>query len=272
VLDRTLDDARDLTTGQLRARISRQVMEVDPDGAASNFQEGLKERKMVSYPNPDFTASLSISSAHPHDVAAATENVDRIAHRLKTRDEKRSLDEIRADVALDLLAGKCECETAPKSVGGRVNMTVPVTTLAGISDTPGEYGGYGPVIAEIARKTALRQVDGEWTYAVTDNGQPIATGTLARRPTSAQKRQIRANYETCSMVGCRQDAYHCDLDHRRPRSQGGPTHNDNLAPLCRYHHMTRHHQPWKLERLPNGDHKWTSPLGHTYTRKRDPPD
>ena len=128
------------------------------------------------------------------------------------------------------------------------------------------------MFAEIARKTVSENIDGEWVFTVTDQGRPVATGTLSRRPTVSQQRQIQAVYATCVMVGCRQPVYDCDLDHRRPHCQGGATHNDNLGPLCRHHHMVKHHTRWRLRRLPNGDHQWTSPLHHTYTRQRDPPD
>jgi len=271
ILDRTLDAAPGLTTGQLRARISREVMEADPDGAASGFHEGLRDRKLTFYPNPDFTASLGLRSVDPSDLAAVLANIDRIARLLKVEGEGRTLDQIRADVAVDLLKGHCLCGESPNP-GGGVHLNVDLATLVGSSHVPGELAGYGPVLAEVARKTALRQVDGEWTYQVTDNGKVIATGTTSRRPSAAQKRRLRARYQTCVFVGCRRPAYHCDLDHRRPHSQGGPTHNDNLGPLCRHHHMAKHHVPWQLERLPNGDHQWTSPLGHTYIRKRAPPD
>lgn len=71
--------------------------------------------------------------------------------------------------------------------------------------------------------------------------------------------------------GCRQPAFNCDLDHRRPRAAGGPTRNDDLGPLGRYHHMARHHSNWHLKRLENGDHQWTSPHGHHHLTKRGPP-
>jgi len=141
-----------------------------------------------------------------------------------------------------------------------------------LSDQPGELDGYGPVVAEIARKTVRENIDGEWVFTVTDQGRPVATGTLSRRPTAGQRRRVRVDYPTCVMVGCRQPAHQCDLDHRKPVSEGGPTHNDNLGPLCRHHHLVKHHSRWRVRRLHNGDHQWTSPLGHTYTRKRDPPD
>jgi len=63
----------------------------------------------------------------------------------------------------------------------------------------------------------------------------------------------------------------CDLDHRIPWTNGGPTTTDHLTPLCRHDHVTRHRTGWQYQPLPNGDHHWTSPLGHTYTTSGQPP-
>jgi hypothetical protein len=271
VLDEILGLASGLTTGQLRRRLAKLVMAADPDGEKSSYKQGLADRRVVVGSNPDHTANFSVYSGCPEKVVAARDNVERLARALKTEQEQRSLEQLRSDVSLDLLAGRFHPADTPASGGGRANVTIPFETLARLSDQPGELDGYGPVLAEIARKTVVDNIDGEWTFTVTDNGVPVATGTLSRRPTRAQKRKVRADYPTCVMVGCGQPAYQCDLDHCRPHSQGGPTSNDNLEPLCRYHHMAKHRTPWKLKRLPNGDHQWTSPLGHTYTRKRDPP-
>lgn len=268
-LDRVLDEAPGLTPGQLRARLCRLVLELDPYGGASSFQAGLADRGIAAYPNPDLTGTLAIHNADPSRIAAARAHIEAIARSLETPSEPRTLDQLRADVALDLLQGRCDHHPGTRP-GGRVNLLVSIETLAGLSDDPGELEGYGPVIAEIARKVASEN-DGEMTYTVTDNGRPLATGTVSRRPTAAQRRHLEAVYPTCVMVGCRQPAYQCDMDHRSPRSDGGPTHTDNLEPLCRHHHMVRHHSPWHLERLPNGDHRWTSPLRHTYIRRRGPP-
>jgi len=270
VLDQILVDAGNLTTGQLRARLSRLILAADPDGSASAFEEGLADRGVATYPNPDQTGSFLVHNSSPVDIAAARAYVEELARRLKTAEEPRSLDEIRADVALDLLQGKCVHMREP-SQGGRTNLLVSADTLLGLSNEPGELEGYGPVMAEIARKTARENVNGDWVFTVTDNGRPVATGTLSRRPTAAQKRHLEAVYPTCVFPGCRQPSFQCDLDHRKPHSQGGPTHNDNLGPLCRHHHVVRHHAPWQLLRLPDGDHQWTSPLGHVYVRKRGPP-
>jgi hypothetical protein len=217
VLDQILEKAEGITTGQLRAGLSRLILAADPDGSASAFEEGLADRGVATYANPDQTGSFLVHNGNPVDVAAARAHVEEIARRLKTADEPRSLEEIRADVALDLLQGKCRHMREPKR-GGRTNLLVSADTLLGLSNEPGELEGYGPVMAEIARKSAIENIDGESIFTVTDNGRPVATGTLTRRPTTAQRRHLEAVYPTCVFPGCRQPSFQCDLDHRKPVS------------------------------------------------------
>jgi hypothetical protein len=272
VLDRALDDAPNLTAGQLRARVSRIVMETDPDGSRSSMTEGLGDRRVTTHSNPDFTGTLSVNSAHPIAIYRASRHIDKLARALKTGGDERDIDQIRADVALDLLQGRCGCGKSNTSPGGFVHITVDLETLTRFAETPGYLDGYGPIIAEITRKTVGETMAGEWTFQVTDNGRPLATGTLRRRPGAAQRRHLHAVHPTCVFPGCRMPSHDCDLDHRRPHAQGGPTHNENMEPLCRHHHMMRHHAPWQLERRPDDGHVWTSPLRHTYATKRGPPD
>jgi hypothetical protein len=189
---------------------------------------------------------------------------------LKTADETRTLDQIRADVFLDLLDGKHHARDRRR---GTVDIQVDLTTLARLSEDPGELAGYGPVIADIARQVAENQPGAEWRWTLThpDTGLVIDNGTTRRRPTTAQRRHVEARHRTCVFPGCRMPAINCDLDHRQPWAHGGPTNTGNLAPLCRHHHNIRHHGLWTHQALPNGDHLWTSRLGHTYTTSGLPP-
>jgi hypothetical protein len=160
ILDRILDEAADLTTGQLRARLAKLVLVFDPDGSKACFEQGLAERKVAVTANPDHTANFAIFSVDPAQVAAARANVERIARSLKTRHEPRTLDQLRADVAVGLLSGRC-VQHPDAGVGtGRTNITVSAETLAGLSDEPGQLEGYGPVFADIARKTVKENIDG----------------------------------------------------------------------------------------------------------------
>ena len=65
-----------------------------------------------------------------------------------------SIDQLRADVFLDLLQGRSVGSGADR---GTVDITVDLGVLAGLSEAPGELNGYGPVIADIARQVAREQ-------------------------------------------------------------------------------------------------------------------
>ncbi len=268
VSEKVLDRAEGLTTGQLQARLTREVMETDPEGVDLGYEKGLADRRLATNPNPDGTANQGVYSIAPDDAAAVSRKVNRLALALNTTSEPRTIDQLRADVYVDLLLERGKGIGADRGV---VHLHVGLATLAELSNAPGELAGYAPVIADIARKTAAAQVESQWRYSVTDDNNIIATGVTRRRPTAEMRRRIESEYETCVAPGCRMPAYDCDLDHRKAYSKGGPTHNDNLGPLCRYHHMAKHHAPWDLERMSNGDHSWTSPLSHVYIRRRAPP-
>jgi len=272
VLDRVLPEARDLTTGQLRARLSRTCLELDPENAEDRYQVGVEQRRVVLSANPDTTANLLGYDLPPDLAAAAAKRIAWLARKAKTRNDPRTLDQIKADVFLDLLTGRGQTidGTATGAPAGQIDLVVDLNTLTGETDTPGHIPGFGPVTAEIARKTAGNQTDCKWEYIGTDQGRPVATGTIRRRPTTGMKRHIRAHHTTCVWPGCRMPACDSDIDHRNPWAQHGKTAIRNLGPLCRYHHMLRT-KGWTYTRHEDGTHQFTSPLGHTYTTGTDPP-
>lgn len=216
------------------------------------------------------TANLLGTDLPPDRVTAATRRINRIARSLRGSGETRTMDQLRADIYLDLLCGSAY------GVGGRgvIDIRVDLETLVELNERPDDLAGYGPVIADIARNVAKHGADGEWRYTVTEptTGQAILTDITTRRPTAAQRRAVGTRNPTCVFPGCRMPATDCDLDHRIPWSVGGPTTVDLLSPLCRHDHITiRHNAGWTYKRLPNGDHRWTSRLGHTYTTSGTPP-
>jgi hypothetical protein len=133
--------------------------------------------------------------------------------------------------------------------------------------------GFGPVVADIARQVTAEQADAEWRYTISDpdTGQAISNGITRRRPTTGQRRYVQARHPVCVFPGCRMPAVDCDLDHRIPYGEGGPTLTANLAPLCRYDHQIRTNAGWTHRQTPNGRHEWTTKLGHTYATSGTPP-
>ena len=260
-----------MTTGQLGALIRRICVQNDPDDAAARYQEAVDRRRIEADPSVDGTAHLFGLDLPPDRVQAAVRRINELARGLKTADETRTLDQIRADVFLDLLDGKHFARSGGRR--GVVDIHVDLTTLARLSEDPGELAGYGPVIADIARQVAENQPGAEWRWTLTnpDTGLVVDNGITRRRPTSRQRRHVEARNRTCLFPGCRRPAVNCDLDHRQQWAHGGPTKVSNLAPLCRHHHNMRHHAGWTHQALPNGDCLWTSRLGHTYTTSGLPP-
>jgi len=124
-----------------------------------------------------------------------------------------ALDQIRWDVAIDLLQGSQISESAD---GGMVNVTITAETLIGISNQPGEFDCYGQVIAEIGRKDSPRQVDGPMDF----HGHRQRSALCHRHPQTPTQQ--------CSEAASPSQLPHlcvprlpstrpeCDLDHRRP--------------------------------------------------------
>ena len=75
--------------------------------------------------------------------------------------------------------------------------------------------------------------------------------------------QVR--HATCTSPVCRRPAAQCDLEHNTPYEAGGRTCLCNTGPKCRHDHRLKQHPGWKVEQLPDGTFRWTTPAGRTYT-------
>ena len=185
---------------------------------------------------------------------------------------------------------------------GSVHLTIPLTALLGLTDTPGELGGFGPITAVTARDLAARTVGApavRWCVTVTDDtGQATGHGCAAPtrpsrnspgwavtmnicaladtdcthtrqsshyRPPPLLWHLMKIRNQRCTAPGCRMPAARCDNDHTQPYNQGGRTCECNLGPLCRYHHRIKHSRGWRLEQPTPGIFIWQTPSGRTYT-------
>jgi Domain of unknown function (DUF222)/HNH endonuclease len=269
VVERILPDAPRLTSGQLRARLDRLGVEADPELARRRYERSVGDRRVVTEPTSDGTGNLLGLDMAPHRVAAASRRINHLARSLKRSGETRTMDQLRADVFLDLLTGKANGAAS----GGGVELQIPLDTLTGLAENPAELAGYGTVIADIARQVAADQRDSTWRYAVTDpeTGRVLYSGITRRRPTAALRRSVEARDRTCVFPGCRMPAVDCDLDHTTRWADGGATTEENQAPLCRHDHSIKDVYGWSYQRLSDGRYRWTSRLGHSYyTSGRSP--
>jgi hypothetical protein len=176
-------------------------------------------------------------------------------------EDERTLDQLRADLAGELLSGAMTATGA----GVSVSVTVPVLTLLGRSDEPGVLHGVGPIDPDTARRLA-----GEATSFTRILTHPV-TGTVLEldreqyRVPADLKRTLAHRDRSCRFAGCGRRAASCDVDHINEWHDGGTTGAANLMHLCRHHHRLKSVANWHA-RAPQPDSDavtWTSPTGHT---------
>jgi hypothetical protein len=105
VVDQVIGEAHRLTTGQLRARLQRLVLAADPDAVKRAAASKLPGRRVQARLTDDGLAELSGYDLPPHRVAAAMERLTAIARAAKSDGDTRRLDQLRADILLDLVVG-----------------------------------------------------------------------------------------------------------------------------------------------------------------------
>ena len=127
---------------------------------------------------------------------------------------------------------------------------------------PGPPGGYGA--------WRLRIPGGGPDLLVTLD--PIATQECDHRfeakghdPGVKLRHLTQVRHATCTGPGCRRPAAQCDFEHNTPYEAGGRTCLCNGGPKCRRDHRLKQDPRWKVDRLPDGTIRWTTPTGRQYT-------
>jgi hypothetical protein len=242
----------------------------------------------------------------------------------------------------------------PAGFAVRGTLTVPLVTLAGLADRPGELGGIGPIDPWLARNladAAARNPKTTWCATVTDEqGHAVAHGCGRVVPQGREKREkpgtpggardgppgfsftaegregppgftftaagregppggygtwrlrtpgdgpdliielyplttdpchhrfqaaghdpgvklrhlAQIRHATCTSPVCRRPAATSDFEHNIPYEAGGRTCLCNAGPKCRHDHRLKQQPRWKVDQLPDGTFRWTTPSGRSY--------
>ncbi len=234
-LDGIIDDyASTHTTGQLKAKLNRFVARWEPNDAA--VKEELSKRAFwVNHQDN----GMSFIGAYVATRDAVLIDA-RHTHQAKRMADDRTLDQRRADLFVQHLLG--HTEEQPTSSRAVIGITVPLTSLAGLDDLPGEsFDGSFALPAQMVREM-VEQPGTLWFRIVTDPlGRILDTTEPRPFPSDALRTSIQARDGTCRFPTCSRPAMESDLDHEIPRPNG-PTNGDNLRALCRRHHNIKTHQ------------------------------
>ena len=258
-----LPHAKKLTAAQFDGKARKIRERFHPESIATRRAKCLADRSVKFFPDNDGMATLWLRAASD-DVTAVYNRITDTAISLQGPGEPRTLSQLRADVAIDLLASGVTETGLGAGISANVNVTVPVLTLMGKSDEPADLEGYGPIDPETARKLAgtatsfLRILTHPHTGIVLDVSQEPF------RVPAALKKYLQLRDGTCRFPGCNRSAGHSDLDHTIDKQFGGPTTATNLHFLSPAHHNLKHFSDWKVIADPDGTVHWTSPAGKHY--------
>ncbi|WP_281904670.1 HNH endonuclease signature motif containing protein [Phytohabitans aurantiacus] len=125
---RLLPVADGLTTGQLRVRLQRLVITIDPDAARIRRDKSVVDRRLDHGLLPEGTAFLGGTNLPAERAAAASARIDAIARAARRGDDERTLDQLRADTFLDLLEGlntATALSAAPSNMAKTPTMAAP---------------------------------------------------------------------------------------------------------------------------------------------------
>lgn len=127
---------------------------------------------------------------------------------------------------------------------------------------PAILTGYGPIDAKTSRELAASAAS--WTLVRTAQSSHEVVSVDRYRPSAELRRRLAVRDQHCRFPGCRVPLSRCDIDHTVDAQHGGPTSSDNLAYLCRGHHVVKHHGGWQVDQDATGTLNWRSPTGRQH--------
>jgi hypothetical protein len=255
-----------ITVPQLKRRVRRAVLALDPATAEQRHQRALCERRVEYHPGEDGMASLIALLPAPE----AQLIYDRLttATKLLPSEDPRTLDQKRADLLIDGILSGLPLDALPQVQGRRpaIQVTVSADTLLNLDDQPGQLAGYGPITADTARRLAA-DASGTWRRLLTDpdTGALLDISPHRYRPPQRTRDYLAARDDVCVFPTCNQPTYRCEPDHTIPYNHGGLTRRDNLALTCRRHNQAKAGTGWTYRHNPDGSYTWTTGTGHRYT-------
>jgi hypothetical protein len=203
------------TLAQLRADASVDLM-LDDDARAA-----LTAATVTNADDSSEDRAIEAGEAAPHAASAPAQSIAGIADRV-------SLGGIKPQVAV----------------------TIPVMTLLGHSDEPGDLAGHGPIDANTARRLAAQAPSFLRILTHPETGTVLSVGRDRYAVPADLKSWLRIRDETCRFPGCSRRAQRCDIDHVKDWAHGGTTDHHNLIHLCRHHHRLKHTTTWTVHTEP----------------------
>lgn len=287
-----LVDLVDQVQPELRADVAAQAValaEAEPVGTFRRALRGLIEtvhaqtlderhaaalvrRRVVVEPGED-GMSMLIASMPTVEAHAIFGRITAMAKVIAAAEEEtRTLDQVRADIVADLLIDGSTGHVPAAASGIRASVVVTVPALSLLDDAAAAAGdppvveGVGPI--PLSRARELCGGDAKWMRVLThpETGMVLSVGREQYAPPPALRKLVKWRADRCMGPGCGMPASRCEVDHQVAWADGGDTSLSNNAPLCKGHHIVKHHGGWLVRQLDGsgGAIEWISPTGRRY--------
>ncbi|HWM16711.1 MAG TPA: DUF222 domain-containing protein [Microbacterium sp.] len=231
---KVVDYASTHTASELRSWLKRLVARLEPDRLSERTRDRLGERR-VRIAHGDDGISELWALLPTHQVAAIDTMLGE-ALLTKPSDDSRTSDQYMADELTQRLLTNADGTSTTQI---QLALTVPVTSLAGLSNEPGtSLDGRLCLSAETVRDLAMR-TGTVFHRVVTDPlGRVLDVTKLGRFATGELDFALTVRDGVCQFPTCTRPADRCDKDHRTPWPHG-PTNGQNMWSLCRRHHRIK---------------------------------
>lgn len=174
------------TPGELEKIIARAAAAADPESATRRRESAERDGRVESWVDPDGTVTLAARGVNPAEAAAAEQVLDETARVYKRAGLGTRLDQLRLRALLDLVLGRDPLAGQAAGLRADVNLTLPVfllplLTVLGLADNPGEAGRAGITDPELVRQLAAAAAaagsGSRWHLTLVDDlGRPVGHG------------------------------------------------------------------------------------------------
>lgn len=116
--------AHGLTSGQLRHRLLKLLIGVDPGYAARRYRKAVRERGVHGYVDHNGTATITGHGLGTDEAVAACERIEHLADAVKAAGHPATVRQIRADLYIRLLDGRLHGMTTEQMIAALLTDTV----------------------------------------------------------------------------------------------------------------------------------------------------
>jgi hypothetical protein len=226
------------TLAEVRRWLKLFVARVESDLFTERANEERANRGISVFHGDDGMGWMTIYH-QSHFLAAVDKRLTKEAKALGADDE-RTMQQRRADL---FAAWMTTNEAGEAAVNADIAVTLPGSALAGVDRLPATAAD-GSWVVPAEWILELAKYDGNnifWHRMILDpvNDDVLAHEYKGRFVPAVLAKVLEFRDGVCQAPGCCRPASQCDIDHRIPHDDGGPTAGWNLGPYCRRNHIQK---------------------------------